>query len=289
MKGAGRSPGRRGRRQAEAQLRQGGGAVARLRRRPRRHPRHHGRRPPGRSGRDRRPHGAALRGVRPRVGLEAAPAGPPEQDDAVQALQLDGAQGLRRPAARLQLRSQVLQARRRRDHLHLRRAAPLHPRGGVAGRLPGHRGQGEPPAPHRRTLQVRLAALHARLPRSAHRHVPRPLPAPAAAPVRRVRDAAHPPRGARRAVPHHRQAGVRQPHRAAPAAPPGGAAHHRRRPAAQPRADRRAHRQLARPPRARPRADRRAAPAGAGARGARVRPGGRSGRRGRREGAALQP
>ena len=46
--------------------------------------------------------------------------------------------------------------------------------------------QGEPPAAHRGPLQVRLAALPARLSRPPHGALPRPLPAPAAAPVRRA-------------------------------------------------------------------------------------------------------
>ena len=157
--------------------------------------------------------------------------------------------------------------------LHLRRAPPLHPGGRRAGRLPGDGGQGEPPPSHRRPLQVRVAAVHARLPRPADGHVPRPLPAPAAAPVRRLRDAAHLHRRAGRALPDHRQARVRQPDRAAPAAPARGAVHHRGRAAAEPGAHRRAHRQLARPQRAGP---------GPGGRAARARSAGRGARAGRR-------
>jgi glycosyltransferase involved in cell wall biosynthesis len=47
---------------------------------------------------------------RSRLRLEAAAAGPAQQDAAVQVLQLDRPQGVRDPAARLQLRAQGLQA-----------------------------------------------------------------------------------------------------------------------------------------------------------------------------------
>ena len=131
-------------------------------------------------------------GLRPRLRLEAEPPGPAQQDAAVALLQLDGAAHHGHPTARLQLRPQVLPARRRRDDLRLRRAAPLHPGRRRPGGLPRHGGAREPPPPHGGALQVRLAALPARLPRPAHGALPRALPAPAPAPVRRHRHAAHP-------------------------------------------------------------------------------------------------
>ena len=190
--GAGGEPRRRARRQAAPQLRQGRRTLARVRGVPRRRRRHAGRRPPGRPRRDPAARLASGRRLRPRVGLEAEPPGPAEQDTAVAALQLDGAADVGSPAARLQLRPQGIPPGGRGHHPRLRRAAPLHPGRRGAGRVPRHRGACAPPQADGGRVQVRLAALPARLPRPDDGPLPGPVPAPAAAPVRRHRHAVHP-------------------------------------------------------------------------------------------------
>ena len=72
-----------------------------------------------------------------------------------------------------------------RDRERLWGAAPLHPGRGRPAGLSRDRGAGRPPPPDRRTVQVRLAALHAGLSGPAHGALPGSLPQPPAAPLRR--------------------------------------------------------------------------------------------------------
>ncbi len=77
-------------------------------------------------------------------------------------LQLAGQLADRRPAARPQLRHEVLPPRGLRRGAALRRAAPLRPGAGRCPRLPRRRDRDQPPAAQVRPLEVRRAAVRAR-------------------------------------------------------------------------------------------------------------------------------
>ena len=178
---------RSARRPPAAQLRQVGGAAGRLRGSAGGHRRHDRRRPPGRSGGDPAPAREARRGLRPRLGLEDQAARPALAARCSRGSSTPSRAALRAAPARPQLRAEGVPRRGRARPSHLRRAAPLHPRARALPRLSRRRAAGEPPAARARALALRDGALRARLPRSAHRHLHGPLPAPAAAPLRRRR------------------------------------------------------------------------------------------------------
>ena len=173
---------------AAPQLRQGGGAVRRLRPLPRPPGGHHGRRSPGRSRRDPpAARSARVEGPRPGVGLEAAAQRSRLEALAVAPLQLGHAARGAGSAPRLQLRLQGLSARGARAGLDLRRAPPLHPGARQPPRLSRRRDRGAPPSAPARRFEVRLGPPLQGAARPDHRALHHQVHAAAAPPLRRLR------------------------------------------------------------------------------------------------------
>src|SRR5205823_13080082 len=160
----------------------------------RRRRRNHRRRPAGRPGRDSSAACEARRGLRPRLRLEGPSPRPALPARALADLQLGDGPRFRLAAARPQLWPEGLPRRGRQRATALRRAAPLHSGARVLPRIPNRRAGREPPPARARTLALRGRTLRARFPRPADRLVHRPLPLPAAPPLRRVGPPPPPPR-----------------------------------------------------------------------------------------------
>src|SRR5947208_3345770 len=176
----------RPRRASAPKLRQGGRAGGRIQPSPRRNRRHDRRRPPRRSGGDSSSAREARRGLRPRFGLADPSTRPAAPAGLVPSLQLGDGAGLGTASARHELRAEGVPRRSRSGHAPVRRAPPLHPGTGAIPRLPGGRTTRQPSGPRAWTLPLRGRALPSRVPGSPHGLVHRPLPPPAAAPVRRT-------------------------------------------------------------------------------------------------------
>ncbi len=133
----------------------------------------------------------ARRGLRPRVGVEEAPARPARAPCALTLFNAvtSAVSGLRLHDMNCGLkayRAEVVHDLRLYGELHRFVPVLAHYRGFRVTELPG-----VPPAASTRPLPLRPRALRPRLPRPAHRHLHGPLPPPAAPSLRRARPAAH--------------------------------------------------------------------------------------------------
>src|SRR5437660_8958891 len=155
--------------------------------------------------------------LRSRLRLEGPPPGPALTARALANFQPCHRRVLRRPPARHELWVEGVPRRGRPRAPPLRGAPPLHPGARALPRLPHRRAPRQPPASGARTLTLRRRALRTRLPRPPDRLLHRSLPAPAAAPVRRLRPDSRSDRNHHARLPD-RPEGARPRDRGAPAA-----------------------------------------------------------------------